>query len=112
MSDSNLTNPKSWLQQWVDANRQRDLPPEPLPRRYGRFRIAGHFYRDLQGLTTLQRIMAEVVIVRCEYRHAEEAMLYHAWCPQWDEVAPGAVLPIYDPVVDTERGQVTWRAMV
>jgi hypothetical protein len=83
-----------------------------VPRRYGVFRLAGMLYRTLEDLRTVQQILASVVVVRCEYLHAEEVFAYHAWCAEWAEVPQGHRLPEYEAVFDGSLNTVTWRPVL
>lgn len=111
MSDSDLPHAEPVLRQVVDAQGQRDVPPEPRPRRYGRFCLSGQFFQDVLSLQTVQRVLATVVVVRCEYLIARDEFDYHAWCAHWPEITPGALLPTYEAVMHTAEGRIEWRPL-
>lgn len=62
-------------------------------KRRGKFMVSSEFLESAP--TELQQIMANCIVVRCEFLHAENAFLYHAYSEMFDEVEAGVVVPQY-----------------
>lgn len=79
-----------------------------VERRYGQFRLPDELYTTLEGLAQVQRILASVVVLRCEYEMMYAHFAYHAWCAAWDVVPFGLRVPVYDMRWEEDTQTVRW----
>jgi hypothetical protein len=80
--------------------RQAKNPCSSLYSRVGTFEIPADLLYSNPDL--FMAIMAEVLIVRCEMMHVENAFLYTAYSPWFKELQPGMISPRYVVEADDE----------
>ena len=78
----------------------------PLAHR-GRFVLATQIINDIPEVAI--KVMAGLLVVRCEHRFAEQQFLYEAISPEhFEPLEDGEQLPTYDVSYDEETEQATW----
>ena len=66
-------------------------------RRIGRFAVDA---RLLDGsMSIMRRVMAQIVVVRCEMMWERNVFDYTALCDDFEPVAEGSIIPLYDLVI-------------
>ena len=72
-----------------------------MNRRLGRFSIPRNFVFDFPEDT--KKIMAECLILRCEFLVSSDCFEYEACCDLFDELPLGQVLPTYQFSIDQDK---------
>ena len=73
------------------------------PKRVGKFSIE-HYLIDSDDPSMVHLMLANKVIVRAEVRYEMDAIEYHAYSDDFDEVEPGQQIPEY--VAEFSRQQI------
>ena len=79
---------------------------DELRERRGLFSISSSLI--VTNLDIVHKVMAQVLIVRCEHVFLENRFCYDAYCELFTPTPPNESVPSYEFQVD-EAGVVTWR---
>lgn len=83
-----------------------DTPETSLLHQRGRFTLATQIIQDIPEVAV--KVLAGVLVTRCEHRFAEQAFTYEAISEHFEAVEDGEPLPSYDVSWDEDTETATW----
>ena len=74
-------------------------------RRFGKFFINIECLNN--NIEAIQKIMGLCIILRAEMMLARDVIEYEAWCPLFELLDPGLIVPTYTFTINGDTGELT-----